>query len=214
VQVIKTFGIRDIFREAISSCTDIDHSEFPLLSKNKLSGAGNVSKITGTVHKRIMIYIAQLYLACEMMKKLKPKYRVPSFNFLSFPQLNEMFRSIESHLKKPVSGLKTERDSKEKASVLVEDLRKTVSSCRKSLHTVMDGLAGIEAKLKSVEKKVKGLEKEKSMKVPGSEEFANRLWSALVEKKKKKKKRKEKRKRRRSEEEAEQKKKKGREESE
>ena len=47
---------------------------------------------------------------------------------------------------------------------------------------------GIDAKLKSVEKKVKGLEKEKSIKVPGSKEFASRLWSALVEKKKKKKK--------------------------
>ena len=94
-----------------------------------------------------------------MMKKLKPKYWVPSFNFVSFPQLNEMFRSIESHLKKPVSGLKTERDRKEKASVLVEDLQKTVSSCRKSLHTLTDGLAGIEAKLKSVEKKIKKSER-------------------------------------------------------
>ena len=187
MQVIKTFGIRDIFHEAINLCTDIDHSEFPLLSKNKSLGGGNVSKITGTVHKRIMINIAWLYLACEMMKKLKPKYRFPSFNFVSFPQLNEMFCSIGSHLKKPVSGPKTERDSKEKALVLVEDLQKTVSSCRKLLHTVMDGLAGIEAKLKSVEKKVKGLEKDKSRKLPRSEELT-KLMSELVEMKKNKKK--------------------------
>ena len=37
MQVIKTFGIHDIFREAINSCTDLNHSEFPLLSKNKSS---------------------------------------------------------------------------------------------------------------------------------------------------------------------------------
>ena len=122
MQVIKTFGIHDIFHEAINSCTDIDDSEFQLLSKNKSSGGGNISKITGTVHKCIMIYIAQLYLVCEMMKKVNPEYQVPSFNFVSFPLLNEMFRSIESHLKRPVSGLKTERDRKEKALVLVEDL--------------------------------------------------------------------------------------------
>ena len=126
MQVIKTFGIHDIFHEAINSCTDINHSEFLLLSKNKSSGGGNVSKITGMVHKRIMIYIAQLYLECEMMKKLNPRYQIPCFNFALFPQLNEMFRSIKSHLKRPVSGQKTKRDRKEKASVLVKDLQKTI----------------------------------------------------------------------------------------
>ena len=122
MQVVKTFGIRDIFYEAINSCTDINHSEFLLLSKNKSLGGGNISKITGMVHKCIMIYITQLYLECEMLKKLNPRYRVPSFNFASFPQLNEMFCSIESHLKRPVSGLKTEKDRKEKALVLIKDL--------------------------------------------------------------------------------------------
>ena len=115
-------------------------------------------------------------------------------------------------LKRPVSGLKTETDRKEKVLVLVKDLQKTVSSCKKLLHTLVDGLVGIEEKSKSVEKKVKGLEKERSRKLPGFEEFS-KLWSALVEKKNKKKKQKKKRKRRRSEEEVEQKKKKIREES-
>ena len=79
----------------------------------------------------------------------------------------------------------------------------------------VDGwVCGNRGKVEIIERKVKGLEKEKSMKVPGSKEFASRLWSAFVEKKKKKNKQKENRKRRRSEEEAEQKKKKAREESE
>ena len=124
MQVIKTFGIHDLFHEAINQCTNIDDSDFPLLSKNKSSGGGNVSRITTTVHHRYMIYIACLYQARVMMKKLDPSYSVPPFDFKSFPLLKDMFHSIQIHLKRLVSGLKSETDSKQKASVLVEDLQK------------------------------------------------------------------------------------------
>ena len=50
VQVIKTFGICDLFHEAISECLDIIPSTFPLLLKNKSSGGGNVWKLTTTRH--------------------------------------------------------------------------------------------------------------------------------------------------------------------
>ena len=122
MQVIQTFGIRDLFHGAINPCTDIIDSDFPLLSKNKSSGGGNVSRITTTVHHHYMIYIACLYQARVMMKKLDPSYSVPSFDFKSFPILKDMFHGIENHLKRLVSGLKSETDRKQKALVLVKDL--------------------------------------------------------------------------------------------
>ena len=137
MQVIKTFCIRDLFCEAINLCTNIDDSDFPLLSKNKSSGGGNVSKITITEH------------CCYMT----------SFRFESVPRLKDMFSGIELFLKRVVSGLRGEIDSKQTASVLVKDLQKTIMGCKSSLHTLTNWFAGIEEKLKTVEKKVKDLEK-------------------------------------------------------
>ena len=122
MQVIKTFGICDIFHEAIKSCSDIEPSNFPFLSKNKSSGAGNVSKITSTLHHHIMIYVARMYVATEMMKKLNPDYKVCSFDFHWFPYMEAMFRSIENHLNRPVAAVKIEKDRNKKASILLKNI--------------------------------------------------------------------------------------------
>ena len=125
MQVIRTFGIRDIFREAMKLCSDIEPSNFPFLSKNKSSGAGNVSKITNALHRRIMIYVAHTYVATEMMKKLNPNYQVSSFNFHSFPYMEAMLCSIENHLSRWVTGyriVKIEKDRNKKASILLENI--------------------------------------------------------------------------------------------
>ena len=107
-----------------------------------------------------MIYITHLYQATEMMRKLDPSYSVPPFDFESFPRLKDTFCDIENHLKRLVSGLRSEIDSKQKVSVLVKDLQKTIMGCKSLLHTLTDQFVGIEEKLKSVvEKKVKDLEK-------------------------------------------------------
>ena len=125
MQVIKTFGIRDIFHEAIKLCSDIEPSNFPFLSKNKSSGGGNVSKITSTLHHRIMIYVARSYVATEMMKKLNPNYEVSSFDFHWFPYMEAMFRSIENHLSRRVTGyriVKIEKDRNKKALILLKNM--------------------------------------------------------------------------------------------
>ena len=109
MQVIKTFGICDIFREVIKSCLDIEPSNFPFLSKNKSSGSGNVSKITSTLHHHIMIYVARSYIATEMMKKLNPDYQVPPFDFHWFPYMEVMFHSIENHLNRLVAAVKIKK---------------------------------------------------------------------------------------------------------
>ena len=122
MQVIKTFGIRDIFCEAIKLCPDIEPSNFPFLSKNKSSGSGNVSRITSTLHHCIMIYVAHSYLATEMMKKLNLDYQVPPFDFHSFPYMEVMFRSIENHLNRPVAAVKIKKDRNKKASILLKNI--------------------------------------------------------------------------------------------
>ena len=122
MQVIKTFGIHDIFHEVINSCTDIEPSDFPFLSKNKSLGGGNVSRITSTLHHHIMIYVAHSYQASEMMKKLNPNYQVSSFNFHSFPYMEVMFHCIENHLNRPIAAAKIEKDRNKKASILLKNI--------------------------------------------------------------------------------------------
>ena len=185
MQVIKTFGIRDIFCEAIKSCSDIEPSNFPFLSKNKSSGAGNVSKITRALHHHIMIYVARMYVATEMMKKLNPNYEVSSFDFHSFPYMEAVFRSIENHLSRRVTGyciVKIEKDRNKKASILLENIRTSILDCKNCLASVTGWLADTEDKVKLVEKKVKGLEKDKRSKE------LSKLMAELVEMKKNKEK--------------------------
>ena len=182
MQVIKTFGICHIFCEVIKSCTDIEPSNFPFLSKNKSSGSGNVSRITSTLHPCIMIYVACLYQASEMMKKLNPDYQVPPFDFESFPKLEVMFCSIENHLNRPVAAVKIEKDRNKKALILLKNIQTSISDCKNCLASVTGWLADTEDKVKLVKKKVKGLEKDKSRKE------LSKLMSELVEMKKNKKK--------------------------
>ena len=185
MQVIKTFGICDIFHEAIKSCSDIEPSHFPFLSKNKSSGSGNVSKITSALHRRIMIYVACSYVATEMMKKLNPDYEVPPFDFHWFPYMEAMFRSIENHLNRPVAAyciVKIEKDRNKKALILLKNIQTSILDCKNCLASVTGWLADTEDKVKLVKKKVKGLEKDKSSKE------LSKLMSELVEMKKNKKK--------------------------
>ena len=70
MQVIKTFGIHDLFCDAIKECTNIAAYSSPLLLKNKSGGTGNVSKIISMAHHCFMIYIAHLYQARVLIKKL------------------------------------------------------------------------------------------------------------------------------------------------
>ena len=96
MQVIKTFHIHDLFCEAINECPDITQGTFPFLSKNKSSGGGNVSELTTNAHHCYMIYIACLYQARLIMKKLKPDYDIPSFSFQSYPTVKGIFTIISN----------------------------------------------------------------------------------------------------------------------
>jgi hypothetical protein len=65
-QVIRTYGIRDLFREAINACDDITCTEFPqlYLNKNGNKTLGNISRFTRQGICRLMIFIAaRLYEA-------------------------------------------------------------------------------------------------------------------------------------------------------
>ena len=84
-----------------------------------------MSKITNALHRRIMIYVAHTYVATEMMKKLNPDYKVCSFDFHWFPYMEAMFRSIENHLSRQVTGyriVKIEKDRNKKASILFKNI--------------------------------------------------------------------------------------------
>ena len=98
MQVIKTFHIHDLFHEAINECPDITQDSFPFLSKKGIGNQGrNVLKLMTNAHHHSMIYIAHLYQARLMMKKLNPNYLIPPLNFQSYPAVEGIFTGIEKH---------------------------------------------------------------------------------------------------------------------
>ena len=163
MQVIKTFGISNLFHHAINELTNITPYSFPLLLKNKSPGSGNVSKITTTAHHCFMIYITCLYQARGVLvQKLEPLYWPCPFNFESYPLLEDMFSNNEIHLKMLSLGGNTEWDSFRNILSLVEDLQKTITVCKKLLHRIMEWFVGMQEKLRLVERKLKVLEKRRA----------------------------------------------------
>lgn len=200
VQVIKTFKIRDLFREAINACPDIDEVSFPYLYKNKAlnSKSGNVLKLTTNAFRRLMIFIARLYQARIVMSKIGDRQSriVPDFNFENFPLMKEVFICIEKHLDKVLTS-QDKKVGKQSVSILFEDIQKDISFWKRNHDVAGARIDGIKDKLDHLEKKVTALEKKKDKKrshspelVPFTKDERKRIKQMLKTKKTKKRKKK------------------------
>jgi hypothetical protein len=98
-QVLSTYNVRDLFREALSACKDITQTSYPLLSENKkkCKTSGNLSKLTQQSLRRMIILVARIYLADDIVRCLSP-HTLPGFNFETYPVLKNALDTLENRL--------------------------------------------------------------------------------------------------------------------
>ena len=77
---MKTFNVRDLFRQALLSCPDITQTSFPNLFANKRieNRSGNVSKITRQEIRKLIIFIVWMVQARIVTTKIGDASKVPA----------------------------------------------------------------------------------------------------------------------------------------
>ena len=93
-----------MFREAVSACKDITLSSYPFLSENKkkCKMSGNLSKLTQQSFRRMIILVARIYLAHDIVRCLSGSNAscLPGFNFATYPILKDALDCLETRLQK------------------------------------------------------------------------------------------------------------------
>jgi len=107
-----------------------------------------------------MIYIARLYQARLVVSKIgEPEdQNVKPFTFENFPCMKVVFDSIEKHLDKVLVVQDTNLKN-QSITVLLDDIMKDVSFCKKNHDAVGARIDGIKEKMIYLDKKVKALTK-------------------------------------------------------
>lgn len=181
-QVLQTYNIREIFRDAISNCPDVTPEAYPRLSENKVGGkmSGNVSKITRQAYRRLMIFIARIYHAHHIATQIKKTHPnlIPlesEFRIQSYPALVRAFESMEAHLgdlQKTRSHPKTIPSARSRPKTIqsmVHFLRQEIAACRHS-STILEGRLKIMEEM-SVDLAKKAEEYEKASLKRASKKF-------------------------------------------
>jgi len=195
-QVIRTYGIRDLFREAINACDDITCSEFPqlYLNKNGNKTSGNISRITRQGIRRLMIFIARLYEAHFIMDRLgTPTTKPPgSFSFTTYPILKPMFTCIEGQLSCSQS---ISEDQESCLTDLVQSITVDIAYCKKMLNLGVSRVEKLESASMELSKRLKSIERHKvkkssKRKKDNGDELAHfaRLYTEMRKKKSSRKK--------------------------
>jgi hypothetical protein len=162
--VISTYGVRELFRQALIECVDITDADFPHLSVNKKErkALGNVSKITRQAFRRLMIFVARVYYAHFIEEQLDSEANLGTFSFATYPVLKKMFQCIESHMRE-VAKPNPKSPAKAKSPVdVVITLQTQLNGLEKTSLTLEKGLRNARATCTVLLQKLKYLERGKA----------------------------------------------------
>jgi hypothetical protein len=88
----------------VCACKDITLSSYPFLSENKkkCKMSGNLSKLTQQSFRRMIILVARIYLAHDIVRCLSGSNAscLPGFNFATYPILKDALDCLETRLQK------------------------------------------------------------------------------------------------------------------
>jgi hypothetical protein len=91
--------MKELFRDSIEDCPDIEIQSFPHLNEIKGSKALTpITKIAKQVFRCLIIFVGWLYQANKIGSILKEGYGERAFGFENFPILKDIFQCIEEHL--------------------------------------------------------------------------------------------------------------------
>ena len=147
LQVVKTYNIRNIFRNAINACSDVTDEKFPELYKNKNQPRGNISRITIKSARRLMIFVARVYQAHITTDRLRLRSPAKFFNFATYPILEKVFEEME--------GFLGEYDSREEVSVKGSSSIEKAQSIQTELVRIKTRIEKAEAVIKDLLKQMK-----------------------------------------------------------